>query len=100
MVQRVVRDELGERVRDPVQQSVEALLGEHVVEDVRQAAIGLDARGPLGRVGVRVLLEQAQWECVIAHGQSSIRLYSRSGAPFSEPTQSKAGAETGSVSPC
>ena len=75
-------DELSKGIRDPVQESVQTLLGEHVVEHVRQAAIGLDARGPMGRVGLRVLLDQAQWECVIALGQSSMRLYDRSEAPF------------------
>ena len=38
----VVRDQLGERVRDAVEERVEALLGEHVVEDVREPAVRLD----------------------------------------------------------
>ena len=46
---RVVRDELGERVRDPVEQVVQALLREDVVEDVCELAIGLDeGLGPRG----------------------------------------------------
>jgi hypothetical protein len=39
-------DELGERVGDPVEQRVEALLCEHVVEDVRKTSVGLDEGGP------------------------------------------------------
>ena len=35
----VVRDQLGERVRDPVEQRVEVLLRQHVVEDVRETAV-------------------------------------------------------------
>src|SRR6266581_2070472 len=97
--QRVVRDELCEGICDPVQQGVETLLGEHVVKDVRQAAVRLDPRGPLGRVGARVLLEQAEWECVIAHGQGSICLYGRSGIPFSRTDTKQSEAETGSYPP-
>ena len=41
---RVVRHELGERVRDSLEQVVEAVLGEDVVEDVRQLPVGLDER--------------------------------------------------------
>ena len=43
--QRVVRDQIGEGVRDPVEQRVEALLAEHVVKDVRKAPVRLDERG-------------------------------------------------------
>ena len=88
--QRVVRNELGQCIRDPVQQCVEALLGEHIVEDVRQAPVRLDARGPLRRIGEEFQLDQPEWESMVAHRQGWIRLYSRSGAPFSEPTHSKA----------
>jgi hypothetical protein len=42
--QRVVRDQVGQRVGDAVEQRVEALLAEDVVEDVSQAPIGLDDR--------------------------------------------------------
>ena len=42
--ERVVRHQLGERVRDPVEQVVQALLGEDVVEDVGELAVGLDER--------------------------------------------------------
>jgi hypothetical protein len=38
----VVRDQLSDGVRDPLQQVVQRLLGEHVVEDVRQLAVRLD----------------------------------------------------------
>jgi hypothetical protein len=40
--QRVVWNELGQRVGDPVEERVQALLAEDVVEDVREAAVGLD----------------------------------------------------------
>ena len=80
--QRVVRNELRQGIRNPVEQCVEALLGEHVVEDVRQPAIGLDARGALGRIGERSLLEQAEWESMVAHRHVWVRLCSRSGVPF------------------
>ncbi len=43
-MERVVGDEFGERVGDPSEQVVEVLLGEDVVEDLRQAAVGLDER--------------------------------------------------------
>ena len=43
-VQRFVRDDLVERVRDPNEQRVEALLREEIVEDVREAAVGVDRR--------------------------------------------------------
>ena len=40
----VVRDQLGDRVRDPLEHRVERLLGEHVVEDVGEPAVRLDER--------------------------------------------------------
>ena len=40
--ERVVRDEIAERVGDPLEQGVEALLREDVVEDVGEAPIGVD----------------------------------------------------------
>ena len=40
-VQRLVGDDLVERVRDPDEQRVEALLGEQVVEDVGEAPVGV-----------------------------------------------------------
>ena len=40
----VVRDQLADRVRDPLEQGVERLLGEHVVEDVGEPAVRLDER--------------------------------------------------------
>ena len=40
-VERLVRDDLVERVRDPDEQGVEALLGEQVVEDVGEAPVGV-----------------------------------------------------------
>ncbi len=42
----LVRNELRERVRDAVEQRVETLLGEDVVEDLRQAPIRLDGAQP------------------------------------------------------
>ena len=39
-----MRDQIGERVRDAVEQPVETLLREHLVEDVRQLAVRLDER--------------------------------------------------------
>ena len=45
--ERVVGDEVGERVRDPVEQRVEALLREDLVEDVRELGDGLDEPSPL-----------------------------------------------------
>ncbi len=60
--ERVVRDEVGERVGDAHEQCVEALLGEHLVEDVREPAVRLDERRrrsvtvrhePEGRFGAR-----------------------------------------------
>ena len=49
--ERVVRDQIGERVGDPLEQRVEALLGEDVVEDVREPPVRLDER--LRTVGLR-----------------------------------------------
>ncbi len=43
-LQRVIRDEVVERVRDAVEQRVEALLREHVVEHFGQPAIRVDER--------------------------------------------------------
>ena len=40
----LVRDEDGERVGDPLEERVEALLGEHVVEDLRESSVRLDGR--------------------------------------------------------
>jgi hypothetical protein len=54
--QRVVRDEIGERVRDPLEQPIQALLGKHVVEDIRQTAVRLGKRLLAGRIGRRFLL--------------------------------------------
>ncbi len=48
-VQRLVRDDLVERVRDPDEQGVEALLGEQVVEDVGEAPVGVGGRRTGGR---------------------------------------------------
>ena len=46
-VQRLVGHQVGERAGDAVEQRVEALLREDVVEDLGQAAVGLDERlGP------------------------------------------------------
>ena len=52
-VQRLVRDDLVERVGDPHEQRVEALLREQVVEDVREPAVGVDGRVGAGRRGHR-----------------------------------------------
>ena len=40
----VVRDQLADRVGDPLEQRVERLLGEHLVEDVGQPPVRLDER--------------------------------------------------------
>jgi hypothetical protein len=52
-VKRLVRDDLGERVRDPDEERVEALLRKQVVEDVSQPAVGVDGRLGAGREGAR-----------------------------------------------
>ena len=53
-LERVVRHEVVERVGDAVEERVEALLREHVVEDLRQTPVRLDERIRLARaVGVR-----------------------------------------------
>jgi hypothetical protein len=51
-VERLVGDDLVERVRDPDEERVEALLGEEIVEDVRQPAVRLRRRA-LARGSVR-----------------------------------------------
>ena len=82
--QRVVRDELGERIRDPVEQRIEALLAQDVVKDVRKPAVRLDERRPVRDRSVqRLLVDEAQWKSAIAHLSESIRVCSRSGAPIS-----------------
>ena len=43
--ERVVRDQVGERVGDAHEQRVEALLGEHLVEHVGEPPIGIDELG-------------------------------------------------------
>jgi hypothetical protein len=43
-VQRVVGDELGDGVCDPVEQVVEVLLGEDVMEDLGEPSVRLDER--------------------------------------------------------
>jgi hypothetical protein len=71
--QRVVRYEIGERVRDPVEQRVEALLGEDVVEDVGEASVRLDERRLTrwrvcgGRLG-----NEPQGKGVVAHRHRSV----------------------------
>ncbi len=45
-VQRVVGDKLGQGVGDAVEQGVEGLLGQDEVEDLGQAAVGVDQRAP------------------------------------------------------
>src|SRR5439155_6103214 len=77
------------------QQCVEALLGEHIVEDVRQAPVRLDARGPLRRIGEEIFLDQPKWESMVAHRQGWIRLYSRSGAPFFRTDTQQSAVESG-----
>jgi hypothetical protein len=47
--QRVVRGQLGKRVRDPFEDGVQALLGEDVVEDVGEPPVRLDAPVDVGR---------------------------------------------------
>ena len=53
--ERVVRDELGERVGDSLEQGVQALLREDVVEDVGEPAVRLDERLPGGSAAVGAL---------------------------------------------
>jgi hypothetical protein len=48
-VEVVVRDQLADGVGDPLQQCIQALLGEDVVEDVGEAPVGLDDAGLGGR---------------------------------------------------
>ena len=52
--ERVVRDQILERVRDPLEQRIEALLGKDVVVDVRQAPVRLDEPVEARRIGRRV----------------------------------------------
>jgi hypothetical protein len=47
-----VRDQVGERVGDADEQRVEALLGQQLVEDIRQALVRLDELGR-GRARLR-----------------------------------------------
>ena len=75
--QRVMWDELGECVGDPVEQRVEALLCEHVVEDVRETPVGLDEGSPTRRVAKDVLVEEPEWKRVIAHPRWSVCRCSR-----------------------
>jgi len=51
-VERVVGHELGQRVRDAVEQVAEVLLGEDIVEDLGQAPVRLDGRRTHTRPGV------------------------------------------------
>jgi hypothetical protein len=50
-VQVVVRDQFADGVGDALEQGVEALLGEHVVEHVGEAAVRLDDAGLRRRLG-------------------------------------------------
>jgi hypothetical protein len=54
-----VRDQLRERLRDPFEELLEILLGEDVVEDVREPAVGLNR---IGR-SAGVTGQQSQWCC-------------------------------------
>ena len=47
----VARDQLTDRVRDPMEEVVERLLGEQLVEDVRQLAVRVDPRIVRGIAG-------------------------------------------------
>jgi uracil-DNA glycosylase len=69
------------------------------MKDIRQTAVGLNARGPVGCVGVSVHFDEAQWKRVIAHGQGSIRLYDRSGSPLFRTDTQQSWAKTGSYPP-
>ena len=42
--ERVEGDEIAQRVRDPLEDCVQLLLGENVVEDLRETAVGIDER--------------------------------------------------------
>ncbi len=48
-VQRLVGDDLCQRVGDPHEQRVEALLRQHVVEDIREPPVGVDVDAGRGR---------------------------------------------------
>ena len=48
----VVRDQIAQRVGDALEQGVERLLGEDVVEDVRESAIRVDERERRRRAGL------------------------------------------------
>ena len=67
--QRVVGNEICERIRNAVEQRIEALLGQDVMEDVREPAVRLDERSLTGRGGRRSsrLGNEAQRYRVIAH---------------------------------
>ena len=41
-MKRLVGDQLGQSVCDPVEERIEALLGEELVEDVRELPVGVD----------------------------------------------------------
>jgi hypothetical protein len=48
-MQRLVRDQVCERIPDVVQERLERLLRKQVVEDIRQPAVGVDVAGGDGR---------------------------------------------------
>ena len=73
-VQRLVGDDLVERVRDPDEQRVEALLGEQVVEDVGEAPVGVGGRRAPGcRLGRRPAACAVRRARMVVRAGSSIR---------------------------
>ena len=83
----LVRDELGERVGDPLEQRVEALLREHVVEDLGQPAVRLGGAGrDEAHVGPRSRLDGSR----VGHAASKTSSDAR-GAGLRPPLRRSAG---------
>ena len=80
-VEILVRDEVAERVGDPVEERVEALLGQDLVEDGREAAVRLDERLRARRVGsLRIGIRQKRnLDC---HSSSHIGTMGRPSCPY------------------
>ena len=74
-----------ERVGDPLEQRVEALLGEHLVEDVGEPPIGLDELGAPYRSGAF----RDQPESVESAAQPSARKFVMRGDASDPPTEGK-----------
>ena len=85
-VQRLVRDDLVERVRDPDEQRVEALLGEQVVEDVGEAPVGVG-----GGRRCRVRTRPRPAACAVRRARMAVRagssMYRRAGRRGGTPQE-------------